>query len=244
MRIYVAKKLKKRWSPELIAGRLNKEMQRHRTNYESIYKYIYEDHPEYIKYLVRQNRVRKRRGQSKSHKSSHIPYRIGIDKRPKIVEKRVRFGDWETDTAVSRQSKSAMLIGAERKSRYIELKKLRRNGPAENNKKTIMILKKYPKRYRLTITRDNGKENVWHQEVNKKLGTKSYFTNPYHSWEKGLVENRIGVVRIWLPKKTDFAKVSTSKLKRIQDLINDRPMKVLKFKTPKEVFCKKTGCCT
>lgn len=223
---------------------MGKELPGHKTNYESIYKYIYEDHPEYIECLVRRHRIRKRRGQGKSHKSSHIPYRISIDKRPQIVAKRTRFGDWETDTAVSRQSKAAIFIGAERKSRYVELEKLRRNNPSENNKKTIVALKRHPKRCRLTITRDNGKENVWHQEVNKKLGTKSYFTNPYHSWEKGLVENRIGLVRIWLPKKTDFAKVTTADLKRIQVLINNRPMKVLNFKTPKEVFCKKSGCCT
>ena len=70
----------------------------------------------------------------------------------------------------------------------------------------------------------------------KLLETKSYFCNPYHSWEKGSVENSIGLVRRFLPKKTDFAKLSSQELSRIEYLLNTRPRKCLNYKTPLEVF--------
>jgi len=95
---------------------------------------------------------------------------------------------------------------------------------------------------RRTITYDNGSENVEHQKVNKVLGTQSYFCNPYCSWERGSVENTIGLVRRYLPKKTDFSEVSEVQLKTIESLINSRPRKCLDFKTPAEVFNRK--CCT
>ncbi len=95
---------------------------------------------------------------------------------------------------------------------------------------------------RKSITYDNGSENGQHQRVNEVLGTKSYFCKPFHSWERGAVENAIGLVRRYLPKKTDFSKVSKHELKKIQNRINNRPRKCLNFKTPAEVF--KSKCCT
>ncbi|MFH1829571.1 MAG: IS30 family transposase, partial [Pseudomonadota bacterium] len=72
--------------------------------------------------------------------------------------------------------------------------------------------------------------------INKCLGSKSYFCNPYHSWEKGSVENTIGLVRRFLPKKTDFASISKSEIKYIENWLNNRPRKCLNYDTPSEVF--------
>ena len=93
-----------------------------------------------------------------------------------------------------------------------------------------------------TLTYDNGSENVDHQQVNRALGTRSYFCDPYCSWQRGSVENAIGLVRRYLPKKTDFAHVSMAQLKTIETRINNRPRKCLDFRTPAEVF--KLTCCT
>ncbi len=89
---------------------------------------------------------------------------------------------------------------------------------------------------RKTITYDNGKKNVNHRHINAFLGTQSFFCNPYHSWEKGSIEQIIGLLRRYLPKKTDFAKVSDDQIAYIEHRLNSRPRKCLNFKTPYEVF--------
>ena len=86
-----------------------------------------------------------------------------------------------------------------------------------------------------SITYDNGIENVLHRKVNQALGCKSYFCEPYHSWEKGTIENRNGIIRQYLPKQTDFRRISPQLLAKIQDSINFTPMKCLGYLTPYEV---------
>lgn len=99
----------------------------------------------------------------------------------------------------------------------------------------------YPVDIRKTITYDNGHENVEHEEINKELGTRSFFCTPYHSWEKGTVENMIGLIRRSLPKGTDFKKISDDQIKEIEYMLNSRPRKCLRFRTPFEVFRQLTG---
>ena len=90
--------------------------------------------------------------------------------------------------------------------------------------------------FRKSITRDNGKENVKHQDVNQGLGVSSYFCNACRSGEKGSVEQVIGLIRRYLPKKTDFAKVAESQIKYIENQLNSRPRKCLNFATPYDVL--------
>ena len=87
-----------------------------------------------------------------------------------------------------------------------------------------------------SITYDNGKEFSKHEIINKILNTVSYFCKPYHSWEKGTVENINGIIRRFFPKGTDFDTISEEAIKRVEDWINNRPMKVLGFKTPYEKY--------
>jgi len=87
-----------------------------------------------------------------------------------------------------------------------------------------------------SITYDNGLENALHEYTNEVLCTRSYFCNPYHSWEKGIVENIIGIIRRFYPKKTDWKNISQWDLNRVAHYINNRPMKLLNFKTPYQVF--------
>ncbi|GHT98724.1 hypothetical protein FACS1894126_4470 [Alphaproteobacteria bacterium] len=88
----------------------------------------------------------------------------------------------------------------------------------------------------LTMTFDNGGEFAGHVEIGKNLKAKTYFATPYHSWERGLNEHTNGLIRQYLPKKFDFKDVSDEKIQEIEDKINNRPRKVLNFKTPFEVF--------
>ena len=233
IREYVESKLKKGWSPEIIAGRLSIDKPGESISHEAIYQYIYEARKELVSCLVRRHRKRMEKGHSRKHQKSHIPNRVSISERPDVVDKRERIGDWENDSVVSRQSKAALNVLADRKSRVTLLKKLQRK-TAENTKLAILgSLIKYPVH---TITYDNGSENTEHEEVNKVLDIKSYFCNPYHSWEKGTVENTIGLIRRWIPKKTDLAEVSEEEILEIEDWLNNRPRKCLNYRTPLEVL--------
>jgi transposase, IS30 family len=236
IRRYVRHRLKGGWSPELIAGRLKRLRPGLSISHESIYQWLYADARELIPLLVRAHKNRKRRGYSRRHKKTHIPERISIKERPKEVLQRQELGHWETDTAVSRQSLAALQVSVERKSRYSRIGKLDRKGAHEMSTSLTRRLSRYPQSFRLSITYDNGSENTEHVRTNQVLGTKSYFCEPFHSWERGTVENTIGLIRRFFPKKTDFAKVSKNTISSVEHWLNQRPRKCLGFQTPAEVF--------
>jgi IS30 family transposase len=143
---------------------------------------------------------------------------------------------WEADTLISRQSKVALAVILERSSRHIHLTQLA--AKASNNFRRALNrkLSRYPQPLLSLITYDNGCENVEHEYANKVLGTKSYFCEPFHSWEKGSIENTIGLIRRFFPKKTDFAFVSKEQVKRVETLLNTRPKKCLHYRTPNEIL--------
>jgi len=235
-REYVEKHLKEGWSPELIAGRIKIDKPHLIISHESIYQYIYLERRELIIYLVRQHKKRKRRGYSRKHKKTHIPNRKPIGERPEVVTKRERIGDWEADTLVSRKSLAAINVLVDRKSRFTLLTKLLQKNAEETKEAIQKRLGIYPSEFRQTITYDNGSENTEHEAINQRLGTVSYFCQPYHSWEKGTVENTIGLVRRPLPKGTDLMVVSNEEIGEIESWLNQRPRKCLDYKKPIEVF--------
>jgi IS30 family transposase len=233
---YVENHLKKDWTPELISGRLSMEIVDQKTNYESIYLWIYKERSDLIQYLPRAHRKRRKRGCAKNKRNAKVPNRTMIIERPNEIAARVEPGHWEADTAVSRQSKGAISATSERVSRFLISKKLNAK-TAENMDVAITeSLNSLPKNLCKSITYDNGTENAYHVKTNIKLGTKSYFCNPYHSWEKGTIENRIGMIRRYFPKKTNWALISQEQLDKIITKINTRPMKCLGYRTPEEVF--------
>lgn len=237
---YVISKLKLGWSPEQISGRLFKERPGCSISHEAIYQYIYDKETRrkinLAIYLPRAHKKRKFFGQGHHHKNkTHIPRRVPIDKRPRYIEKRVQPGHWEVDTITSRQSKEALAVSIERSSRLIHIRKISAKESRKLVKALTHSLGHYPRGLRRTITYDNGSENVEHERINRLLGTKSYFCAPFHSWEKGSIEHAIGLIRRFLPKKTDFAIISYNRVRKIENLLNNRPRKCLNFQTPKEV---------
>lgn len=233
---YIIRHLKKGWSPELIAGRLSIKKFGLQSNYESIYQFIYHDRRDLIQYLPQSHKKRKKRASGKNKRAVKIPNRTLIGQRPSEVDAREEVGHWETDTVISRKSKAALQVILERKMRYIKIGKLIRKTAKEMSKSLIRRLCRLPSNLLKTITYDNGTENAKHEHTNKVLKIDSYFCNPYHSWEKGSVENAIGIIRRYFPKRTDFAKITNKEIKRIESLINNRPRKCLGYKTPSEVF--------
>ena len=233
---YVVKKLKEEWTPELITGKLPLDKPGFRTNHESIYLWIYKDRRDLIKYLPRAHRTRQKRSSIKNKRCIRVPDRTMIEHRDPIIELRNEAGHWETDTAVSRQSKAAITATVERKSRYLIVKKIKGKTANDMHCAVVSSLKRIPEKLRKTITYDNGTENANHKLTDKVLKTKAYFCNPYHSWEKGSIENRIGMIRRYFPKKTDWSLITQKQLDKVVKKINTRPMKCLGFKTPEEVF--------
>ena len=240
IRQYVMKKLKSKWSPEQIAGRLPSEYPGLHISHEAIYQFIYDPsirtQENLAPYLARAHKRRKLRTHSHRHKNLHIPQRISIQDRPPEVQARIQPGHWEADTLVSRKSKAALAVILERTSRNIRLAKLPAKTSHHFRCALNRRLSRYPQSLRRSITYDNGCENVDHRYTNKVLGTQSYFCEPFHSWEKASIENAIGLLRRFFPKKTDFALVSKQQVKRIENLMNTRPRKCLNYQTPNEIL--------
>jgi IS30 family transposase len=87
-----------------------------------------------------------------------------------------------------------------------------------------------------TLTADNGKEFAYHESVSTALSASFYFATPYHSWERGLNEHTNGLVRGYFPKSTNFLEVTGEQVLEVENLLNNRPRKILGFEAPSERF--------
>ena len=236
---YVRSMLKDGWSPELIAGRIGFDHPGLSISHEAVYQFIYhpdtEGHQELIQCLRRAHRKRRNKGIGRKERKTKIPNRVPIDQRPPSVETRIRFGHWEGDSLVSRKSLAALNSLVERKSRYLMLTKLDAKTAEATCDAIVERLKDLPRKARRTLTLDNGTENAKHEAITAAIGTKCYFARPYASWQRGTNEHVNGLVRWYLPKGTDFSKISDEQIARIEFLINNRPRKCLGFRKPIEV---------
>jgi len=233
---YIRAKLKIDWSPEQISGRMKKDTGIY-VVHETIYRYIYTNKKnggKLYKYLRHKNKKYHSRSNDYMRRGTIID-RVMIDKRPKIVEKKNRIGDLEIDTVVGKDHKGFLVTVVDRKSKFVIIKNVPTKEASVVTEALIEMI--YPiKAITKTITSDNGKEFAYHKQVSAALDTNFYFANPYHSWERGLNEHTNGLIRQYLPKKSEFLNVSKEEINMIQDRLNHRPRKVLKYKTPYEVF--------
>jgi IS30 family transposase len=236
LRRFICRWLKEGYSPEIIAFKAAQENTRWKTNYETIYQWIYNERQDLIPFLTRSHKKRRKRGSGKQKRCPKVPNRTMIDKRPDYINLRSYIGHWEIDTVVSRKSKAAIMVLVERRTRYVLIKKLLPKTAYCMHNATVKSLKHFPPKVRQSLTYDNGTENAFHEFTNNVLGTKSYFCKPYHSWEKGTVENIIGIIRRFYPKKTDWINISQWDLNKVAKYINNRSMKLLGFKIPYQVL--------
>jgi len=246
IREYVITKLKTNLSPEQIAGRLSVDHSKLKISHEAIYQFIYsqyhrQGHGNCIGddlriYLKRRHKVRHRKYVPFRPQRLKIKDAVSINERPKSIDLRKIIGHWEGDSVISRQSKVGLNTLVERKSGLVFISKIE-NGTAKITADAVINrLKKLPLSRRQTLTLDNGSENAGHKTITEELGTKCYFANPYHSWERGTNENTNGLIRHYLPKKTDFKLISNEQIKQIENILNNRPRKRLKWLTPLEAF--------
>jgi len=235
-RAYVQNKLQMGWTPEQIANRLSIDTKYPSISHEAIYQYIYADWREGIKLLARKRPYRYPKGLKCGRKKPMIKNRVSIDERPLAINDRKEAGHWECDLIICDGSKTSIQVLHERVSRFVQLSLIPDRRAKTAKEAIIKNLSALPKQATKSITYDNGSENYSHEEVNKELGTKSFFCNPYHSWEKGAVENTNGLIRRWVPKKMNLSLITKKQIKEIEDRLNERPRKALGFKTPNEAF--------
>ena len=238
LKIKIGKMLREGYSPTQLVGRLqlkNKVL----LSYETVYRYIYANQRSggrLYKSLRHQNKkYTKRSSQYKTR--GQIKNRVNISKRAKIIETKTRFGDFEVDTIIGKDHKGAIVTLVDRKSKYT-LMRIVESKQADVVTKAIIELLHPIKHMVHSITADNGKEFSYHEEVAKALDIKFYFCNPYSSWQRGLNEHTNGLIREYIPKKSKFDNVNRTQIVIIQNKLNNRPRKVLKFYTPNEIFFK------
>ncbi len=243
LRDYVYKQLRKKWSPIQIAETVKKQYPTDitmRISHETIYTYLYvlprgELKKELLSCLRqnRKHRHKQRRGILASRKIENM---LSIEERPIEVADRIIPGHWEGDLIVGRYNKSALGTLVERTTRTTLLIPVKSKGAEDVARAFAKEVKKLPKQMKLTMTYDQGREMAQHKLFTNSTGVKVYFAHPRSPWERGTNENTNGLIRQYFPKGTDFTKVSRREVKRVQNQLNGRPRKVLKFRTPFEVF--------
>jgi len=238
---YILEKIiSSQWSPKQISGRWMRDTEE-RLSKDTIYRYIYSNHFHLVKKFFRR---KWKKYKNWSLKWIGITNRRIIDRRPKIIEKRLHVWHWEWDTVVWIRwwSKQVILTNVERKSWYLLAKKLYWWTWKNVLTWTIGLFSDIPKYKRKTITYDNWREFSEHEMIEKRLKIRVYFAHPYHSWERWTNENTNWLLRQYLPKKTDFKDITDEELKNYINLINNRPRERLWFLTPHEVFIEWKSC--
>ncbi|WP_150451162.1 IS30 family transposase [Arenibacter lacus] len=232
---------KERWSPELIAVEW-KVLGIEGVSLECLYQWIWEakksNRKENLPYkdlyrYLRHGRRRFKRGNYKNTRGT-IKDRVSIEDRPDVVNRRERLGDVEVDLMMGKDHKSALLVMTERKTLITTLDLLDGKDSKIVQDKISNRISRIGNSWIKTLTFDNGKEFTGHKEIAAKHNVKTYFTRPYTSQDKGTVENRIGLIRRFLPKKTDLNLISESRIREIEKLINNRRIRKFGYISPIE----------
>jgi len=222
-------------SPEAIAGRIVKhEKHLPRISKNSIRRYIKSVHGRRVEYHRIKQR-RKRKWGRKRPKLTGLTDRIFIDKRPKYIQDRKYIGDAEADFLVSGKTGQGIILSlTDRKSRVSFLEQILNVTIANVHMAFQKIKKRFPELS--SISTDNDILLQKHIELEELLGVKIYFCHPYHSWEKGTIENTNKYVRKDIPKGSDISRYSKQFIRKVEDKLNRRYMKVLRYKTPQEML--------
>lgn len=256
LRLFIIKMLELHWNPDEIAG----HMKLHRScstnqcllpdqgagcsgggiyaSKTAIYEWLRSSWGQRYCQLLYSKRYRKKPRKPKLTERKMIPERISIHDRPESIDERVEVGHWEKDAVVSAKSahnSSCLSVDQERVSRLLNASVLGNMKPSEHIQ-TAIRLKDVAKV--LSITYDNGIENRDHTEL-RNSGVETYFTDAYSSWQKGGVENANKMLRRYFPKGTDFAKITQTEVNKATSLINQKPRKILGYKSSLQVAIEK-----
>lgn len=231
------------WSPEQVSKRLAQDESHKRVSYETIYRFIYaqvarkKDYA-WRHYLPQAKSKRGRRGKKGASSASFIQHRTPISQRPSCVNEREHPGHWEADLMLFSQYGQAVLALHERYSRLLIATRPVNKQSAPIIRQLAHVLSFLPKPLRQTLTFDNGTEFSCHHHLHV-LGVKTFFCDVYSPWQKGGIENAIGRLRRYLPRKTNLRDLSDGAFNQIIRAYNHTPRKCLDYQTPAEVFLQK-----
>jgi IS30 family transposase len=239
----VLERLKLGWSPRQIAGRFEREAGRGIISYESIYRFIYAQIRRtkdfaWRRYLPRGKSKRGFRGRRGGSSTLHIKHRISLDNRPQEAADRHQSGHWEADFMAFSIYGHNLLAAHERTSRLLALKRAPTKHAEPVARSLQAWLGKLPPGLRRTITFDNGTEFASHYKLRDQLALATFFCDPHSPWQKGGVENAIGRMRRYLPRKTNLNAISPRQITAMARQYNHTPRQCLDFQTPAEVFLK------
>lgn len=249
------------WSPEQIAQRLKVEFaddESMRISHEAIYQALFIEgrgalKRELVACLRTGRALRTPRKRSQNKPAGHVTADVVFSERPAEADDRAVPGHWEGDliigtgrsaigTLVERRSRSTLLVHLPRLEGWGEEPRVK-NGPALGGYGAIAMnialtasMTTLPQQLRKTLTWDRGKELSAHAEFAITTGTKVYFADPHSPWQRSTNENTNGLLRQYFPKGTDLSRWSAEDLEAVALAINNRPRKVLDWKTPAEVF--------
>lgn len=248
LRAYVLSGLRNFWSPREIVRRMKIEYpldMTMRISHEAIYQYIYvlprgSLKKELISALRQERKYRRKKGGRKGtpeEKRGKIADMLSIEERPQEIADRIVPGHWEGDLIMGKYKRTALGTLVERVTRYTLLVPLGTKKDAVSVRKAYAkALQSLPKELAKTLTYDQGKEMSEHKQFTIDTGIQVYFAHPASPWERGTNENTNGLLRQYFPKGTDFSKIPTKEIMRVQRQFNDRPRKALNYLKPHEVF--------
>ena len=232
----VDRNLKRELSPEQLSAMLLKE-RGIKLSHHAIYRYIEKDRLEggRLKYKLRILKKQRKDRKRPKYRSCEglVRERVPITKRPKIVERKIRLGDFERDTVLGKRGGPLFLTIVERKSGYLFLKQVRELKARTIHHATVRALRHERVE---TITNDNGVEFAFHKKTARELKTEIYFSRSYAAWERGANENLNGLLRQYFPRKKAIPRLTPRQVRAIEKRLNTRPRKRLGYKTPWEVY--------
>jgi IS30 family transposase len=231
VRLYVTERLMRAWSPDQIAGRLRRELpgrpEGHLTA-QTIYAWLRRSAVRYRCWL--------RHGSPRAQTPGKKPDCVRLRGRPDVINRRRRYGDWEGDTIIAGRHRNGLVTLLERKSGLVKIDKVSDLRSETTMRACQRCLGKLPRSLRRSVTFDNGSEFSHYRVLIKRLGMAIYFADPYSAWQRGANENVNGLIRQFFPKGTNFAQVALRDVKRIEQLLNERPRRRFNYLTPYEVL--------
>lgn len=243
LKLYVYRGLLNGFSPDQISGSIKLLYPNDPVmsiSYEAIYQHIYRHRQSSLgKKLIKllpYHHHKRRENRKNGSKKIRIKDQISIDQRPEHIALREEVGHWEGDLMIGVGQKSAIATNVERKTRYTIIMKIDNRKSKTVTKAFADTLNTLPNHIRKSMTYDNGMEMANHKWLASKTGIDIFFAHPYSSWERGTNENTNGLIRRFFPKGTDFNNITVKQLKEVQNKLNNRPRKVLGYKTPNQMM--------
>lgn len=234
---YTLEKIAQKWSPEQISGRLVLDFpkdSRMRISFESIYAHLSANFPSMFQHLRIKKSTTGKRGRKSPRKLVLWGRRRDIQTRPQSANTGSRAGHWESDTVEGRKGTGSILTHVEKKTRLLRMALLRKKTAENVLDATKHLFKNFCRSFVKTFTSDRGTEFSAWEGIEKALFAFFYFANAYSPWQRGLNENTNGLIRQYFPKGSDFSKLTDEDVYAVQEVLNNRPRKVLGYRTSNE----------